>query len=81
MHVDRGSTINLTCVAKFSPAPPPDVEWYHNGEVSEHEKKRGTKKPFKPYLCLMPLAPGADKVPTRADTETEQWRGGGIKKK
>ncbi len=39
MHVDRGSTINLTCLARFSPAPPPDVEWYHNNEV-------GAKKYF-----------------------------------
>ena len=38
MHVDRGSTINLTCVAKFSPAPPPDVEWYHNDKVRESER-------------------------------------------
>ena len=36
MHVDRGSTINLTCVARFSPAPPPDVEWRHNNEVIIH---------------------------------------------
>jgi hypothetical protein len=33
MHVDRGSTINLTCVSKFSPKPPPDVIWYHNDKV------------------------------------------------
>ena len=34
MHVDKGSTINLTCVSKFSPKPPPDVIWYHNDKVS-----------------------------------------------
>jgi len=33
MHVDRGSTINLTCVSRFSPKPPPDVIWYHNDKV------------------------------------------------
>ncbi|XP_059081593.1 zwei Ig domain protein zig-8-like isoform X2 [Tigriopus californicus] len=41
MHVDRGSTINLTCIAKFSPAPPPDVEWYHNGQVISYDSPRG----------------------------------------
>ena len=40
MHVDRGSTINLTCVARFSPAPPPDVEWRHNNEVCIHNLQR-----------------------------------------
>jgi hypothetical protein len=33
MHVDWGSTINLTCVSKFSPAPPSDVIWYQNDKV------------------------------------------------
>eukprot|EP00095_Tigriopus_kingsejongensis_P012754 maker-scaffold30_size591359-snap-gene-1.20 protein:Tk12754 transcript:maker-scaffold30_size591359-snap-gene-1.20-mRNA-1 annotation:"protein amalgam" len=41
MHVDRGSTINLTCIAKFSPAPPPDVEWLHNGQVISYDSARG----------------------------------------
>ena len=34
MHVDQGSTINLTCVSKFNPTPPGDVTWYLNGKVS-----------------------------------------------
>ena len=34
MHVDWGSTINLTCVSKFNPAPPVDVIWYHNNKVN-----------------------------------------------
>ena len=34
MHVDWGSTINLTCVSKFNPTPPSDVVWYRNDEVS-----------------------------------------------
>ena len=34
MHVDWGSTINLTCVSKFNPAPPVDVIWYHNDKVN-----------------------------------------------
>lgn len=41
MHVDRGSTINLTCVARFSPAPPPDVEWRHNNEIISYDSARG----------------------------------------
>ena len=34
MHVDQGSTINLTCVSKFNPTPPSDVTWYLNDKVS-----------------------------------------------
>ena len=34
MHVDQGSTINLTCVSKFNPTTPSDVTWYLNGKVS-----------------------------------------------
>ena len=34
MHVDWGSTINLTCVSKFSPVPPSDVIWYQNNKVT-----------------------------------------------
>ena len=36
MHVDQGSTINLTCVSKFNPTPPGDVTWYLNGKVSTY---------------------------------------------
>ena len=35
MHVDQGSTINLTCVSKFNPMPPSDVTWYLNGKVKK----------------------------------------------
>jgi hypothetical protein len=34
MHVDQGSTINLTCVSKFNPFPPSDVIWYLNDKVT-----------------------------------------------
>lgn len=34
MHVDTGSTINLTCVIAHSPEPPSYIFWYHNGQVS-----------------------------------------------
>lgn len=41
MHVDKGSTINLTCVSKFSPSPPPDVIWFHNEEEIGYDSPRG----------------------------------------
>jgi len=34
LHINRGSTINLTCIVKFAPEPPPTVIWSHNREVS-----------------------------------------------
>lgn len=33
IHVNEGSTINLTCVVKFSPEPPAYIFWYHYDEV------------------------------------------------
>lgn len=33
LHVDKGSTINLTCTVKFSPEPPAYIFWYHHEEV------------------------------------------------
>lgn len=34
LHVDKGSTINLTCSIKFSPEPPAYIFWYHHDDVS-----------------------------------------------
>ena len=34
LHVDMGSTINLTCLIQFSPEPPAYIFWYHEDEVS-----------------------------------------------
>ncbi|KAK8386221.1 hypothetical protein O3P69_010728 [Scylla paramamosain] len=34
MHVDRGSTINLTCTVSHTPEPPAYIFWYHNGQVN-----------------------------------------------
>lgn len=34
LHVDKGSTINLTCTVKYSPEPPAYIFWYHHDEVS-----------------------------------------------
>lgn len=33
LHVDKGSTINLTCAVKYSPEPPAYIFWYHHDEV------------------------------------------------
>ncbi|XP_069986176.1 zwei Ig domain protein zig-8 [Penaeus vannamei] len=41
MHVDKGSTINLTCVIAHSPEPPAYIFWYHNGKVVNYESPRG----------------------------------------
>ncbi|CAH0694901.1 unnamed protein product [Spodoptera exigua] len=32
LHVDMGSTINLTCLIQFSPEPPAYIFWYHEDE-------------------------------------------------
>lgn len=34
LHVDKGSTINLTCAVKYSPEPPAYIFWYHHDEVN-----------------------------------------------
>lgn len=36
VHVDKGSTINLTCAVKYSPEPPAYIFWYHHDEVSKN---------------------------------------------
>lgn len=33
LHVDKGSTINLTCTVHFSPEPPAYIFWYHEDNV------------------------------------------------
>lgn len=35
MYIDTGSTINLTCIVKHLPEPPPGIYWTHNGEVGQ----------------------------------------------
>jgi hypothetical protein len=34
LFIDRGSTINLTCVVLYSPEPPAYIFWNHNEAVS-----------------------------------------------
>ncbi|XP_004536515.1 uncharacterized protein LOC101452983 [Ceratitis capitata] len=41
LHINRGSTINLTCIVKFAPEPPPTVIWSHNREVINFDSPRG----------------------------------------
>lgn len=38
LHVDKGSTINLTCTIRYSPEPPAYIFWYHHDEVSRLSK-------------------------------------------
>ena len=33
LYVNKGSTINLTCLVKYAPEPPPMMVWSHNREV------------------------------------------------
>ncbi|XP_059218924.1 hemicentin-1 [Stomoxys calcitrans] len=40
-HVDKGSTINLTCTVKFSLEPPEYIFWYHHEEVINYDSTRG----------------------------------------
>ncbi|KAL9902163.1 defective proboscis extension response 6 isoform 2-T4 [Glossina fuscipes fuscipes] len=41
LHVDKSSTINLTCTVKFSPEPPAYIFWYHHEEVINYDSSRG----------------------------------------
>ncbi|KAH8354721.1 hypothetical protein KR084_003283, partial [Drosophila pseudotakahashii] len=41
LHINRGSTINLTCIVKFAPEPPPTVTWSHNREIINFDSPRG----------------------------------------
>lgn len=34
LFINKGSTINLTCVVKYAPEPPPSVTWSHNRQVT-----------------------------------------------
>lgn len=37
LYINRGSTINLTCVVLLSPEPPAFIFWNHNDAVSIDE--------------------------------------------
>lgn len=38
LFINKGSTINLTCLVKYAPEPPSAMVWSHNQEV-KYEKK------------------------------------------
>lgn len=35
LFINKGSTINLTCIVRYAPEPPPAMTWSHNREVSK----------------------------------------------
>ncbi|XP_064082307.1 hemicentin-2-like isoform X1 [Macrobrachium nipponense] len=41
MHINKGSTINLTCVVEFSPEPPDFIYWNHNSKIISYDSSRG----------------------------------------
>ncbi|XP_018566536.1 zwei Ig domain protein zig-8-like isoform X2 [Anoplophora glabripennis] len=41
LHVDKGSTINLTCSIRYSPEPPAYIFWYHHDDVISYDSNRG----------------------------------------
>nr|XP_045599324.1 zwei Ig domain protein zig-8-like [Procambarus clarkii] len=38
-YVDRGSTINLTCIINFNPESPTEIFWYHNNKVINYDNR------------------------------------------
>ncbi|XP_055677705.1 protein sidekick-like isoform X2 [Lutzomyia longipalpis] len=41
IHVEKGSTINLTCSIKYSADPPAYIFWFHHDEVINYDSSRG----------------------------------------
>ncbi|XP_069157550.1 zwei Ig domain protein zig-8 isoform X2 [Procambarus clarkii] len=41
MYINKGSTINLTCVVEFSPEPPGFIYWNHNNKIISYDSTRG----------------------------------------
>ncbi|XP_011494288.1 PREDICTED: hemicentin-2-like [Ceratosolen solmsi marchali] len=41
MYINRGSTMNLTCVVLHSPEPPPAIVWTHDKEEINYDSPRG----------------------------------------
>ncbi|CAL4083036.1 unnamed protein product, partial [Meganyctiphanes norvegica] len=39
VHLDLGSTLNLTCVVRFSPQPPEFILWYHGDRLVEYSTR------------------------------------------
>ncbi|KAJ9594610.1 hypothetical protein L9F63_027407, partial [Diploptera punctata] len=41
LFINKGSTINLTCLVRYAPEPPPLMLWSHNREVINFDSPRG----------------------------------------
>ncbi|XP_045139314.1 zwei Ig domain protein zig-8-like [Portunus trituberculatus] len=41
LHVNTGSTINLTCLVEYSPEPPDFIFWSHNNKIISYDSSRG----------------------------------------
>lgn len=41
LFINKGSTINLTCLVKYAPEPPPAMVWSHNQQVINFDSPRG----------------------------------------
>ncbi|CAO1441539.1 unnamed protein product [Diamesa tonsa] len=41
LFINKGSTINLTCIVRYAPEPPPAMTWSHNREQINFDSPRG----------------------------------------
>ncbi|XP_046429428.1 neurotrimin isoform X2 [Neodiprion pinetum] len=41
LYINRGSTINLTCIVWYSPEPPAYIFWNHNNAIINYDSPRG----------------------------------------
>nr|XP_022904053.1 zwei Ig domain protein zig-8-like [Onthophagus taurus] len=41
MYINKGSTMNLTCIIKHSPEPPQTITWTHNSMEINYDSPRG----------------------------------------
>lgn len=41
MFINKGSTMNLTCIVQHSPEPPPTIYWSHNSQEINYDSPRG----------------------------------------
>nr|CAH7735327.1 unnamed protein product [Callosobruchus chinensis] len=54
MYINKGSTMNLTCIVKHSPEPPPSIYWTHNGQDAKLLVK------YQPVPYMDPLEPSLE---------------------
>uniref|UniRef100_A0A182XKS4 Ig-like domain-containing protein n=1 Tax=Anopheles quadriannulatus TaxID=34691 RepID=A0A182XKS4_ANOQN len=41
LYIDTGSTVNLTCIVRHLPEPPPLIQWTHNEQEINYDSPRG----------------------------------------